>query len=266
MWLIVPEQTLTEILTSPFFIAVLFFLVALAYSSVGLGGGTSYTALLAIAGYNALTIPLISLILNLIVTSVGSYNFIRFRHASFRLVVPFLVASVPMAYVGGSLELPKENFYWLLLVALLFVAARIYFWKGVIFRIGAGKYTRVLVSLVSGSVLGLLAGITGIGGGIFLVPLIIMLNLGTVKEAAAYGAIFIWLNSLAGLVSRLQHNSIDILDHVPLIVAVFLGGALGSLLGSSRLSRDAMEKILGLIVIVAIVFIARKLQLFQIQG
>jgi hypothetical protein len=262
VWLIVAEKTLTEILTSPYFIAILFFLVALAYSSVGLGGGTSYTALLAIAGYNALTIPLISLILNLIVTSVGSVNFIRYRHASSRLIAPFLVSSIPMAYLGGSMKLPKEYFFWLLLLALLFVAARIYLWKGAVFNIGFGATGKLLVSLVTGSALGLLAGITGIGGGIFLVPLIIMLNFGTVKEAAACGAIFIWLNSLAGLVSRLQHNSIDLLEHIPLIVAVFLGGALGSLLGSSRLSRTAMEKILGLIVIVAIVFLLGKLQEF----
>jgi hypothetical protein len=233
--------------------------VALAYSSVGLGGGSSYTALMAIAGYNALSIPIITLALNLIVTSIGSYNFIRYRHASFRLVVPFLVTSIPMAYIGGALQLPKEFFFQLLMVALLFVAARIYFWKETVFNVRIGSTGKLVVSLVAGSVLGLVAGITGIGGGIFLVPLIIMLGLGTVKEAAACGAIFIWLNSLAGLVSRLQYNTVDLLEHAPLIVAVALGGALGSQLGSSRLSRRVMEKTLGAIILVAVVLLARRL-------
>jgi uncharacterized membrane protein YfcA len=215
---------------------------------------------MAIAGYSPATIPMISLTLNLIVTSIGSFNFIRHRHTNFRLLAPFLMSSIPMAYLGGALQLPKEYFFRVLLVALLFVAARIYFWKDASFHLKLGNTGRITISLLAGSVLGLVAGTTGIGGGIFLVPLIIMLGLGTVKEAAACGAIFIWLNSLAGLVSRLQHNAIDLMEHVPLIVAVVLGGALGSLLGASRLSRNAMEKILGAIILVAIVFLFRKLQ------
>jgi hypothetical protein len=255
-----PEQALTDILLSPYTIALLFFVVALAYSSVGLGGGSTFTALMAIAGYSSATIPMISLMLNLFVTSIGSYNFIRYRHANFRLVAPFLLSSVPMAYLGGALQLPQEFFFRLLLVALLFVAARIYFWKDTTFHLGLGTTGKIVVSVIAGSVLGLIAGITGIGGGIFLVPLIIILGLGTVKEAAACGALFIWLNSLAGLVSRLQYNAIDLLEHVPLIVAVILGGTLGSLLGSTRLSRNAMEKILGVIVLVAIAFLVKRLQ------
>ncbi|NNJ95105.1 MAG: TSUP family transporter, partial [Halobacteria archaeon] len=120
---------MSEFLLSPYFIAALFFFVALAYSSVGLGGGSSYAALMAIAGFNAATIPMISLLLNLLVTSIGSYNFIRRRHANFRLLAPFLLSSVPMAYLGGVLQLPQEFFFLLLLVSLLFAAARIYLWK-----------------------------------------------------------------------------------------------------------------------------------------
>lgn len=256
-----PEQALTDILISPYIIAALFFVVALAYSSVGLAGGSAYTALMAIAGYSSATIPMISLTLNLIVTSIGSYNFIRHRHANYRLVAPFLLSSIPMAYLGGALQLPQEFFFRLLLAALLLVAARIYLWKDTTFHLGLGHTGKIIVSLVAGSALGLVAGITGIGGGIFLVPLIIMLGLGTIKEAAACGALFIWLNSLAGLVSRLQYNAIDLVEHVPLFVAVLLGGALGSLLGSSRLSRNVMEKILGVIVLVASAFLIGRLQI-----
>ena len=105
---------------SPYIIMASFFVVAFAYSSVGLGGGTSYTALMAIFGFNTLVIPMISLTLNLIVTSAGMFNFIRYRHARLKLILPFLISSIPMAYLGGSLKLPKEAFYWLLLVCLIY--------------------------------------------------------------------------------------------------------------------------------------------------
>lgn len=250
---------MSELLISPYFLAVVFFCVALAYSSVGLGGGSFYTALMAIAGFNIAAIPMISLALNLIVTTIGSINFIRRRHVNVRLLAPFLVTSVPMAYLGGALQLTPAMFYLLLLVLLLFAAARIYFWKDTGFHLRIGNVGQLVISLVTGSVLGIAAGITGIGGGIFLVPLIIILGLGTVKQAAACGVIFIWLNSLAGLVSRLQYNAIDFTEYLPLIVAVMLGGALGSSLGSSRLSRNAMEKILGFILLLAVVFLTRQL-------
>ena len=100
-----------DLVISPFFLAALFFAVAFLYSSVGLGGGSSYTALMAIFGVNYLAIPPISLTLNLIVSSLGSFNFIRKRHGSYRLILPFFITSIPMAYLGGSLKLPKDFFF-----------------------------------------------------------------------------------------------------------------------------------------------------------
>jgi len=250
---------LTELFSSIYIFAALFFTVALLYSSVGLGGGSLYTALMAIMGLNTTVIPMVSLILNLFVTSIGSYNFIRNKHARLALVAPFLIASMPMAYLGGALQLPRDIFYWVLLISLIIVAARIYFWRNTAFQLQPGNTTKLLVSLLAGAILGLVAGIVGIGGGIYLVPIIIILGLGTEKQAAACGAIFVWLNSLAGLVARLQYNAIDITPYVPLIIAVIFGGALGSYLGAVRLSRKAMEQILGVIVIVAIYFLARTL-------
>jgi uncharacterized membrane protein YfcA len=252
-------MTFAELLASPWFIAGLFFIVAFVYSSVGLGGGSSYIALMAILGFNALAIPFVSLSLNLLVTSIGSFNFIRNKHADWRLILPFIVSSIPTAYVGGALNLPKEVFFWLLLVSLLLVAARIYLWRDTALNLNLSARGKLLVSLVAGSLLGLVAGIVGIGGGVYLVPLIIILGLGTGQQAAACGAIFVWLNSVAGLASRLQYNAIDLTEYLPLIVAVILGGGLGSYMGSSRLSSKKMEKILGLIILVAIGFLGRKL-------
>ncbi len=248
-----------EAITSPYFLTVLFFLVALTYSSVGLGGGSSYTALMAVLGVSTLAIPLISLSLNLFVTTIGSFNFIRNRHARIKLVLPFLISSIPMAYLGGSLKLSKEIFYWILLISLVFVALRIYFWHNTTIKLNITQNGKIILSLIAGSILGLVAGIVGIGGGIYLVPLIILLGLGSAKEAAACGAIFIWLNSCSGLISRLQYNSIDLTNYIPLIAAVIAGGTLGSFMGSFKFSPRTMEKILGAVIIAAIVFLTRKI-------
>ncbi len=246
------------IITSPYFLAILFFIVAFTYSSVGLGGGSSYTALMAIFGFSVLAIPIISLSLNLFVTSVASFNFIRNKHARIKLVLPFLISSMPMAYLGGSLKISKEMFYLVLLISLIFVAVRIYLWKSTAIKLNVGQKGKIIISLFAGSVLGLIAGIVGIGGGIYLVPLVIILGLGTEKEAAACGAIFIWLNSFSGLLSRLQYNSIDLTDYIPLIIAVLAGGSMGSFMGASRFSPGVMEKMLGIVILIAIFFLARK--------
>ena len=244
---------------SPYIVAILFFAIAFLYSSVGLGGGSSYTALMALLGFNALAIPMVSLVLNVLVTSIGSFNFIRFRHARFKLILPFLVSSIPFAYIGGALQLPKTVFYWILLLSLLFVALRIYVLPQASIKLNLGYRQKIMLSLALGSVLGFIAGVAGIGGGIYLVPLIIILGLGSAKEAAACGAIFIFLNSLSGLASRLQYNSIDLIPYLPIIVGVLAGGAIGSFVGSSRFSPRTMERVLGLVVLVAIVFLLKKL-------
>lgn len=239
-------------------LALLFFGVSLAYSSVGLGGGSAYTALMAIFGVSHVMIPTTSLTLNLLVTFIGSVNFLREGHTRLRLILPFLLTSVPMSYVGGSLKLPQEVFYWVLMISLVLVAVRIYGWDRASLKLELGKIQRIALSLVVGAILGLVAGIVGIGGGVYLVPLIIILDLGSPKEAAAAGAIFIWVNSCAGLVARLQHHPLDPVAFAPLIVAVALGGSLGSYMGSSKLKPRTMERILGMIIVVAIVFLAQR--------
>ena len=244
---------------SPYFIEVLFFLISFIYSSVGLGGGSSYTALMAVLGFNILAIPMVSLSLNLFVTSLGSYNFIRNNHAKIKIILPFLISSIPMAYLGGALKLPKEIFYWILFLSLVFVTVRIYFWRNTTFKFNLNRKKKILFSLIIGAVLGLIAGIVGIGGGVYLVPLIIIFKIGTKKEAAACGAIFVWLNSISGLLSRLQYNTVNLMDYTPLILAVLLGGALGSYMGSFWFSPKVMEKILGVVVLVAIAFLTKKI-------
>jgi uncharacterized protein len=252
------DEKMDSLLVNMHLLTVIFVMVAFFYSSVGLGGGSSYTALLALSGAGMATIPMVSLTLNLVVTTIGSIIFLSKRHGRLRLIAPFLISSIPMSYVGGMLHLPKTVFYLVLLVSLAFAAARIYFpgnTKPLIYE----DRVRIPLALLSGAVLGLVAGIAGIGGGVYLVPLIIILGLGTAKEAAACGAFFIWANSAAGLAARLQHHSIDFTAFLPLIFAVVAGGLAGSLLGAGRFEPRTMQKILGSILVVAVIFLGRKL-------
>jgi uncharacterized membrane protein YfcA len=249
---------MTELSQLIYPLAIIFCLVAFFYSSVGLGGGSSYTALLAIFGVNALSIPMISLTLNLLVTTVGSLIFLQQKHSKIKLIAPFLVSSIPMAYLGGALQVPKEVFYLVLWISLLFAAWRIYF-QGDAKPLPLGPRGKLILSLAAGGVLGLIAGIVGIGGGVYLVPLIILLGLGTAKEAAACGAVFIWVNSAAGLMARVQHNNIDLEPYMLLFIAVFIGGTAGSYMGSTRFVPRTMQKILGSILLVAVCFLGRKI-------
>ena len=242
-------------------LAVLFCVVAYLYSSIGLGGGSSYAALMVIFGVSTLAIPMVTLMLNICVTTVGSFNFIRNRHARLNLIWPFLVSSIPMAYLGGSLHLSPRIFYWILQISLLLVAARIYLWRTTQLQLDMNPAGKIAISLVAGALLGLVAGIAGIGGGIYLIPLIILLGLGTEKEAAAAAAIFIWLNSVSGLASRLQYNAIDITEYLPLVIAVIIGGTLGSFMGSLKYSPAMMQKTLGIVILIAIALLARKVML-----
>ena len=195
----------------------------------------------------------------MIVTTIGSFNFIRNKHVKLKLLLPFVITSIPIAYLGGALKLPLDIFYFILFISLLFTIFRLYFWQTTTLNLSLNTNTKFIVSLIAGSIFGFIAGTVGIGGGIYLVPLIIILGLGTQKEAAACGVIFIWLNSASGLISRLQYNAIDLTQYIPLIIAVILGGALGSHMGATKFSAKTMGKILGVIILIAIFILAKKL-------
>lgn len=252
---------MTDLLIPITLLALIFAVVAFFYASVGLGGGSSYTALLAIFGASAMTIPLVSLTLNILVTTFGSLVFLLHGHARLRLILPFIISSIPMAYLGGMLHLPKRIFYVLLLISLCVAAVRIYF-PDTSKPVHLDQRRKILLAIGSGAILGLIAGITGIGGGIYLVPLIILLGLGNAKEAAACGAFFIWVNSVSGLLARIQYNEVDFVPYLPLIIAVVLGGMAGTLMGAGRFKVRTMQQILGSILLVAILLLGKKIVTF----
>ena len=149
-------------------------------------------------------------------------------------------------------------FYMVLLVSLAFAAMRIYFPRETK-PLKLDEHGKFFLALGCGAVLGFIAGVAGIGGGVYLVPLIILLGLGNAKEAAACGAFFIWVNSMAGLAARLQYNSIDLMPFMPLVIAAVVGGMAGSLMGAKRFEPRTMQKILGTILLAAIFFLGRKI-------
>ena len=164
-----------------------------------------------------------------------------------------------MAWLGGAMQVPEAVFKLLMSLSLLLVLIRIYGWKNTAIRHRFSRGQATLIALSIGAVLGFLAGVIGIGGGIFLIPVILLLGLGTIQQAAACGVVFVWLNSLTGLVSRSQYNFVDFSAYLPLIVAVLLGGTIGSLIGSSKVDPRLLEKVLGLIIAVAVLLLLRSL-------
>ncbi len=242
-----------------YFLPILFFFVSFFYSSVGLGGGSSYTAIMAIMGINYQLIPATSLTLNLGVTFIGMINFWKAGYGRINLIAPFLITSIPMSYLAGSVRLPELMFQIILTMTLLLVVSRIYFFDRLAFTYQLSNIEKWLLAIFLGSFLGFIAGAVGIGGGIYLVPLIITFGLGTTKEASAAGAMFVWFNSFAGLLPRLQSGVYNIKFIIPLVFAVLLGGFVGSYFGSVRFESIFIQKIIGALIILAIIFLIQRI-------
>jgi len=236
-------------------LAVLFAAVAFLYSSVGLAGGSSYIALMAISGVDYTAVPTIALAMNIMVSSLGLWNFVKADHARWQIMAPFLASSVPFAWLGGTVRLPSRTFHMMLFVFLAMVALRIYLFSSFSAIIRPGRTARIAISLVAGAGLGFISGALGLGGGIYLVPLVVILGLGSQKEAAACGAAFIWVNSAAGLLARLgSHPPPPAAVLVPLLAATAAGGFAGSFLGANRFSARTMQRLLGTIILAAMAF------------
>lgn len=244
-----------QLFISPNILALLFFVVATAYSASGLGGGTTYTALLAVFGASHRAIPPVSLTMNVLVSAVATVNYLREGHGRIALIGPLVATSVPMAYLGGYIDVQAGLFYPILVAVLVIVGIRIFWWPDVDFASDWPRPARIGAVLTLGSVIGFVSGMIGIGGGILLVPLLTVFNLAEVREAAAAGAIYILANSLAGLGGHFQHYIPAPGDVAPLVVAVILGGFVGSRLSASHLQPETVRKIMGLIVFVAAVLL-----------
>lgn len=214
-------------------LGILFAIVATLYASVGFGGGSSYLALLVLFGVSYTIIPAIALICNIVVVSGSSIHYIRAGYLNWRLLLPPTIASIPMAYLGGRLEIEKEHFILLLFFALLIASIRLLInYRRYDDNLDSYCTIPIWLGATVGAVLGFLAGVVGIGGGIFLAPILYNLRAGSPKHIATTASLFILLNSIAGLIGQLQKNGLGeiMLDYWYLPVAALIGGQLGNLL------------------------------------
>jgi uncharacterized membrane protein YfcA len=228
---------------------LLFFLAALLYASVGHAGASGYLAVMAFLGVASTAMRPTALVLNLLVATLGARAFIAAGHFRWSLAWPFLLASVPMAYLGGTLSLPVDVYRTVIGVVLLLSAVRLV----IQFRAGdaAGTEPPLWLALLVGGALGFLAGLTGVGGGIFLSPLLLLAGWANLRTTAATSVVFILANSAAGLLG--QRDALTELprDTWQWAVAVIVGGALGSWLGARRLPSPAIRVLLAVVLVVA---------------
>lgn len=232
----------------PIEIYFIFFVVALIYSSVGHGGASAYIAIFALFGFASTKIVSIPLALNIVVASISFINYYRTGYFKINLLLPFVISSIPFAFIGGMIEIPEMVFNFLISIALFFSGARLLFVKDVkIFK--EPKKISFILSAVIGAALGLISGMIGIGGGVFLSPLILFFGWANTKETAAVSSAFIVLNSIAGILSHSTRGNFDFNLIFPFLFVVLIGGYFGSILGSAKLSVRRLQTILGIILL-----------------
>ncbi len=237
---------------SPLALAVCFGLVALIYGSVGFGGGSSYTALLTLSDLSPAWIPVLSLTCNLLVVAGSSWQFARRGHLDWPLAWPFLLTSIPCAYLGGRWPLRTELFLALLGGSLLLAGGTLLLQRAHDEEPARGR-PPLAVALGGGAALGLLSGLVGIGGGIFLAPLLLHRRWGAPKQVAATAALFILANSLAGLAGQLGKlgTGEPLAGRWPLFLAVVAGGQLGSRLGAGPFPQRLVRAVTAVLVMAA---------------
>ena len=241
-------------------LSILFFITAILYSSVGFGGGSTYLALLLIWEIPYYILPVIALGCNIVVVSGNSFNYIKAGNLNLRLLLPYLIGSVPMAFIGGTLEVEKSLFEILLFFVLL-ISGLLLLFNFKSYDDNEKKYKQInyVLSLSIGAILGILSGIVGIGGGIFLSPVLFLLRAGLPKHIVTTSSLFILINSLAGILGQLTKSYVlnDVLEYWYLLLLVFIGGQIGNYLNLKILPT----RFLALITSCLVIFVAIRMGL-----
>ena len=237
---------------------ILFFITAAIYSSVGFGGGSTYLALLLLWGVPFTIFPVIALCCNIVVVSGNCVNYTKAGHLNFKLLVPYLIGSIPLAYIGGALPIEKEIFE-ILLFLILTVAGILLLFNFKTYDDNQENYRQIpfLFSILIGGILGFLSGIVGIGGGIFLSPILFLMRAAQPKQIVTAASIFILINSLSGMLGQLTKNEVfnQILNYWPLLLAVLIGGQIGNFINIKILPT----RILALITSALVLFVATRM-------
>ena len=233
-------------------LTIFFFITAILYSSVGFGGGSTYLALMLIWGIPFYIFPIIALFCNIIVVSGNSINFIRSGNLNIKLLIPYLIGSIPFAFIGGSIPIEKKFFEILLFITLI-IAGFFLLMESKSFNQNEIKINNIpkIFSVIIGSIIGFISGLIGIGGGIFLSPLLFLIKAGYPKHITSTASLFILINSIFGIAGQLTKNISlsEFLNYWPLFVAVLIGGQIGSNLNIKFLSNRILAVTTSLLVI-----------------
>jgi len=236
-------------------LTIFFFITAIFYSSIGFGGGSTYLALMLIWDVPFYIFPVIALICNIIVVTGNSINFFRTKNINLSLITPYLIGSVPFAFFGASISIDKNLFEILLFFILLIAGVFLLFESKSLNKdqITIRQIPKVL-SITIGSIIGFISGLVGIGGGIFLSPILFLLKAGYPKHITSSASLFILINSIFGVAGQLTKDIVinEFLNYWPLFIAVLIGGQIGSFLNVKFLSN----KVLALMTSFLVIFIS----------
>ncbi len=232
-------------------LSVLIFIVAALYSSVGHGGASGYLAVLSFFALSPSLMSTTALVLNVLVAGVGLVHFVRAGHFSAKASLPFVFLSVPAAFLGGYAQVSERVYFLLLSAVLAFAAYRMYSAGRVQSSEERVDRPSAPIAVASGAGIGFLSGVVGVGGGIFLSPIMILLQWASTKQTAAVSAFFIFVNSLAGLAGRGFRGGWEIGTIWPFVFFAFAGGFLGSFQGANKLTGPTLRKILALVLSIA---------------
>ena len=241
-------------------LSTLFFVTAILYSSVGFGGGSTYLALLLIWEVPYYIFPVIALLCNILVVSGNSINYVKAGNFSLKLLFPFLIGSIPFAFIGGSISIEKELFEFILFFVLM-IAGLLLLFQSKLFNQKNNDYKKlpIYICFTIGSILGLISGIVGIGGGIFLSPILFLLRAADPKKITTTASLFILTNSLAGVVGQLTKGNVfnKLIEYWPLFFIVLIGGQIGNFLNLKIFSN----RILAIITALLVLFVAIRMGL-----
>ena len=233
-------------------LSTFFFITAILYSSVGFGGGSTYLALMLIWDIPFYIFPIIALFCNIIVVSGNSLNYIKSGNVNLKLLGPYLLGSIPFAFMGASISISKELFEILLFVVLI-IAGIFLLIESKSFNNDQIKINSIpkVASILIGSIIGFISGIVGIGGGIFLSPILFLMRAGIPKHITATSSLFILINSIFGVAGQLSKNIVfeEFPKFWPLFLCVLIGGQIGNFLNIKFLSNKTLALITSLLVI-----------------
>ena len=236
-------------------LSISFFVTAILYASVGFGGGSTYLALLLILDVPYYIFPVIALICNIFVVSGNSFNYIRAGNLNLKLLIPYLIGSMPLAYIGGSLEIDKNLFEFFLFLVLTFAGTMLLInFKSYDDENATYKDIPMIISILIGGILGFVSGVVGIGGGIFLSPILFLIKAGKPKHIVTAASLFILINSISGVIGQLTKNIvlIEVSNYWYLFLTVMIGGHIGNFLNL----KIFPTRILALVTAALVLFVA----------